>query len=316
MNFTRRKLRVKVVTLTALVVLFFHPSLLAIAQPLILVLSSHKARPYELTLDAFKNHLSTQGLTVAYEQWFLDTNAGEVAKVLEQAKKLKPAMLFTLGSSATKTAQREMPNRPIVASLVINIDAKQSTRNTTGVLLQHSPETSLQWLKRLCPDCKRVGILYQSAASQDVVNGMKGIASRLGLELLAEKVADPKDLPTALNRLHKKADILWPFPDNIILVPQSAKAILLTSFRKRIPVIGPSSPWVKAGALYSLGWDYEELGQQGAELASELLRGRRVNELQPRLPRTVRYSLNLKTAKHMKRKFPADVEEGAIEVFK
>jgi len=317
MNCKPSQVRFRIATLVAILVFFCHPPLLAKASPLVLILSSHHARPYDTVLDAFKSHLSNQDPGVIYEQWFLDRDTGKSTEALKRVGQTKPAVVFAIGGAAAKTAQREAPEQPIVASLVISIGDDERLRNTTGVLLQHSWETHFEWLTRMCPECKRVGVLSGPIAGQSGRSeGISAAAANFGLELIAEEVTDPKELPKALERLVRRADVLWPLPDEIVLGPHVAKAILLASFRNRVPVIGPSSAWVKAGAVYALDWDYEEMGQASAELVAELLRGKRLSEIQPRLPRSVRYSLNLKTAKHMRWNFPDDIEKGAAEVFK
>lgn len=81
--------------------------------------------------------------------------------------------------------------------------------------------------------------------------------------------------------------------DTLTMAPQSAKQMLLSGFRHKVPVVGLSDPWVKAGALYALDWDFEDIGRQCAQMA-----------LKPGAalvyPRTVRLSLNLRTARFLK----------------
>ena len=101
----------------------------------------------------------------------------------------------------------------------------------------------------------------------------------------------------------------------MVLSRQTAKAILLTSFRNKVPFIAPSSAWVKAGALYSLEVDYNDIGVQTGEMADSVLRGKRVGSITPQEPREVRYSLNLRTAEHMRLKFSGDIVSGAAQVF-
>jgi putative ABC transport system substrate-binding protein len=54
------------------------------------------------------------------------------------------------------------------------------------------------------------------------------------------------------------------------------KALLLFSFRHKLPLIGLSEAWVQAGALYALDWDYRELGAFCGRLALRQLPGARV----------------------------------------
>ena len=100
-----------------------------------------------------------------------------------------------------------------------------------------------------------------------------------------------------------------------MLSPQTAKEVLLTSFRNRIPVIGASAPWVKSGALYALDWDYADMGAQNAAMALEVIKGTPINKIPVAEPRSVAYTLNLKTAEHMKLDMPAEISRGAKHVY-
>ena len=53
------------------------------------------------------------------------------------------------------------------------------------------------------------------------------------------------------------------------MTPQTAEPILLSTLKNKIPLVGLSSSWVKAGALYALDRDYVDIGLQSGELAGQ-----------------------------------------------
>ncbi|MCA9452115.1 MAG: hypothetical protein KC584_05745, partial [Nitrospira sp.] len=67
----------------------------------------------------------------------------------------------------------------------------------------------------------------------------------------AKQVETPQELPDALDSLPGNADVLWGFTDSVVFSPETVKGILLFSFRNRIPFVGLSTSWVKAGAVYA-----------------------------------------------------------------
>jgi putative ABC transport system substrate-binding protein len=77
-----------------------------------------------------------------------------------------------------------------------------------------------------------------------------------------------------------------------------------------------SFSWVKAGALYALNRDYRDIGAQCGELAAKVLAGTPVSSLPPAAPRKVVYSVNLKTANHMKLEIAQALVDGAQQAFK
>lgn len=140
------------------------------------------------------------------------------------------------------------------------------------------------------------------------------LAPAVNLNIQAYQIDRPQELPDALENLADRADALWGVTDPMVFNPETAKSLLLFSFRHQIPLIGHSTPWVKAGALYALDRDYSDIGVQCAEMASKILGGQAAGSLTPVPPRKVRYTLNRKTAEQMKLALPERTYRNAAEV--
>jgi putative ABC transport system substrate-binding protein len=171
------------------------------------------------------------------------------------------------------------------------------------------------WIRKILPEARTIGVLYSPQENRAKIEAAGRVAQKMGLTLESQEISAPQDIPAALERLSQKADVLWGVADTVVLSPPLAKPILLFSFRNSIPFIGPSATWVKAGALWSLDYDYHELGAQCAELAEKILNGKVPGELAPEHPRSVNYSLNLNTARMMKITIPDDVLRGALHTY-
>jgi putative ABC transport system substrate-binding protein len=136
------------------------------------------------------------------------------------------------------------------------------------------------------------------------------------MQLVAIPIDAARQIPDALDKLSSAGvEVIFGIPDSVVLTPQTAQQLLLFSFRNRIPLVGPSAAWVKAGALYALDWDYQDIGAQSAELALRVLAGTAPESVAPQSPRRMLYSLNAKTMRHMRIELPAHVIEGARQVF-
>jgi putative ABC transport system substrate-binding protein len=203
----------------------------------------------------------------------------------------------------------------VVATMVLNDEVIRGAANATGVPIGYSTETELKLLQRFLPNTKRVGVLYNADQNEGKIAEARLQAGKLGLELVAQQVDTAKQLPEALKSLAKKVDVLWGVADRVVLSSKTAKAILLFSFRNRIPFVGLSGAWVKAGALYSLERDYADLGAQSAGMAAKILQGTAVAAVPPESPRRVLYSLNLKTAERVKVHILDQVVRAAKKVY-
>ncbi len=128
-------------------------------------------------------------------------------------------------------------------------------------------------------------------------------------------VKHARELPAGLKKLDRAADVLWAIPDKTVYSGKTLKQVLLSSLRSRIPVVGLSGAWVKAGAFYALDRDYHDLGRQNSVIAKKLLAGTSPGKVTPETPTEVAYSLNLKTARHMKAKISDELVAGAAKVY-
>ena len=122
-------------------------------------------------------------------------------------------------------------------------------------------------------------------------------------------VAGPAAIPAALDQIALRADVLLALPDPTMYTGESARGVLLHSFRKRMPVIGMSDAWVRMGALYALDWDYDEVGAVCAQLALREMQGPRSAAALP-APLKPRVSVNLRSAAQFGIRWDTDLLRG------
>jgi putative ABC transport system substrate-binding protein len=283
--------------------------------PRIVILTSSRAAPYEEALAGFQQALRQQGVRATFDVHSLEGEMSQVARVLQDVKQGGVAVLLTLGTAATQRARQDITTVPIVAGLVLSADEFKGAPNMSGVTLDFPVALQLDWLRRFLPTAKTIGVIYNPRENQQRIEAARRVAHELGLKLESQQVSDTRELPTALETLARKIDVLWGVVDELVLTPQTAKHILLFSFQNRIPFVGLSTAWVKAGAVYALDWDYTDLGMQCGEMALKVLQGTAINTLPPVIPRKVVYALNQKTARHMKIEIAETLVHGAREVF-
>ena len=285
------------------------------AGPRIVILTSSRAAPYEEAVAGFQRVLLQHGVQASFAVHSLEEEAPRVARVLQDVKQGGVALVLTLGTAAMQRARQEITTVPIITGLVLSADDFKGTANVSGVTLEFPVTLQLQWLRRFLPTAKTIGVIYNSAENQRKIEAASRVAQELGLTLESQYVTGARELPTALETLAKKIDVLWGVVDDLVLTPQTAKQFLLFSFQNRIPFVGLSTAWVKAGALYALDWDHIDLGRQCGEMALQVLRGAPVSALHPEAPRKVVYTLNQKTARHMKVEIAESLVRSAREVF-
>ena len=250
-------------------------------EPRIVILTSSRAAPYEEALAGFQQALRQQGVRATFDVHSLEGDTPRVTRVLQDVKQGGIALLLTLGTAATQRARQDITSVPIIAGLVLSADEFKGAPNMSGVTLEFPVALQLEWLRRFLPTAKTIGVIYNPRENQQKIEAASRVAHELRLKLESQPVSDTRELPTALETLAKKIDVLWGVVDELVLTPQTAKHVLLFSFQNRIPFVGLSTAWVKAGAVYALDWDYTDLGMQCGEMALKVLRGTSINALPP-----------------------------------
>jgi ABC-type uncharacterized transport system substrate-binding protein len=128
-------------------------------------------------------------------------------------------------------------------------------------------------LKAVVPHVKRIGVLYNPIETGALVGPAAKEVAALGLELMAIPVTSPDRLQDGLRRLERHIDALWSVADSTVFASDRAIELLLRqTLHSKIPCMGLSPAFVKAGALLALAVDYQDVGGQCGEQAAHLLR--------------------------------------------
>jgi putative ABC transport system substrate-binding protein len=133
------------------------------------------------------------------------------------------------------------------------------------------------------------------------------------VELIALPVRSADTLQETLDNNKKKLDALWAVADSTVFASDRAIEFLLRkTLEYRLPFMGLSPGFVKAGALLALSVDYTDVGAQCGEQAVHVLAGRAPTSLPITTPRRVTLYLNSHVAKTIGVVIPSRTMEGAI----
>lgn len=287
----------------------------SLAASLVLVISSHDSPMYRQTAASFEASLKAKIGGLEFLSVTLEGDDPTRQPQLDELEGRGIDLVFALGPEATQLAAERFPAVAVVSSMVLSLAELQALENVTGVALEFPPATQLRWMRRLLPRAKRIAVLFDPALNQGWVDSAQLAAEKEGLVLVPIPVKHPRELPSGLQELDRGADVLWAIPDKTVYSGSTLKQILLSSFRSRIPLVGLSDAWVKAGAFYALDRNYSNLGRQSGVIAMKLLAGTAPGGVAPETPLEAVYSLNLKTARHMKLDVDKEYLAGAVKVY-
>jgi putative tryptophan/tyrosine transport system substrate-binding protein len=294
---------------------FLVPPRPAQAALVVSVVATQPDAPTDQVLEGFRQQFAATGTDLELKVYRLAEGEKEVAGQVARIRASTPQLIFVLGSRSLTVIAREIRDIPIVFGLVLNEQVLPAGKNVTGVFLDFPVVTQLDWLHRLLPRAKNIGVIYNPAENAARIQAAAKYLPRLGMNLQAHAITSPRELPAALEELVNSSDVLWGLSDRMVANPQTARNLLLFSFRNRIPYFGLSEAWVEAGALFALERDYRDIGRQCAELAEKVIVGAAPDSLPPVPPRKILYALNQRTAEQMKITFPAPLLRAAKRVY-
>ncbi|MBV2091531.1 MAG: hypothetical protein KUF72_11660 [Candidatus Thiodiazotropha sp. (ex Ctena orbiculata)] len=174
--------------------------------------------------------------------------------------------IITLGTHAAIVSAKNIRDITIISALIpknnVMIQENLSTNPKQHFLYLDQPAGhSLALIKALSSRFEDIGIVVDSK-DQATVESLQNAATRLKLNLLIEQIFSNDQVGTAINTLLERIDIFLTTPDTNIHNKSTVSNILLSTYRKRVPLIGFSSAYVKAGALAAVYSSPEDIAYQ------------------------------------------------------
>jgi len=267
---------------------------------------------YRQAWEGIQDHLKERGVSLWASEYVLDRQ--DEAEIFSTVNDEKPDAVVAMGTKVSLLA-RERVNKdiPVVFCMVFDPQTLVGP-NITGASMVIPDDLQLREIRKVLPNVKKVGLIY-SPNSASRYQQLLTSCQVLGFHLVARMIDSGEDLPEALEEVYRKVDCLLMIPDSQIYIPKSSEYLLLESLRKKFPVVGLSSFYTKAGALFSVDCDYQDLGRQAAQILLRILDGDTPKHIKPSIPRKVNLSLNLVTAERLGITIPPGIVKDAKEVF-
>ncbi|MGE5453108.1 MAG: ABC transporter substrate-binding protein [Acidobacteriota bacterium] len=193
-----------------------------------------------------------------------------------------PAALVTLGSSALRAAMEHVEAHPDWAHVPV-LSALLPREGFTGVwrrppawvsaaYLDQPFERYLDLIRRAFPGLTRVGVLLGAEGAASAPAWIKAASDR-GLQLVPGTVTRPDNLYPTLRTVLADSDVLLVLPDSTVADATALQNMLITAYRKRVPVVTYSPALVKAGAALGLYASPAQVGRQVAGMLKAPING-------------------------------------------
>lgn len=266
-------------------------------------------------VEKFKSGLNGYGYVEGKNTTYIYVNnAREIDPALQEFKKNKVDLIFTLTTPATIKAKIAMEGTGIPVVFGTSYDPVKGgivksllhqEENITGIKVGGGTQKALEWLLRIAPEVKRifVPVKFDTEATSLSLEELKKIATKLKIELIISNIETLQDLKAALSSIPENVGAI--FIVNSIFIVSNIDIIVETAIQRKLPT-GAGMGQYKNGVTITYGQDYKHSGEQASRLADKILQGIPASSL-PVETADYFLGINLKTAKAIDLEIPDDI---------
>ena len=201
--------------------------------------------------------------------------------------------IIAVGSEALEIVAAGHPAVPVIGTMVLRHTADKNL-SLAGLAATVSLDIPIEELsarlKQLFPEKTRLGIVRNPAAGRCTPAQLQARAQALGFIVRVVDVARPEQLLPALLSLKGQVDFVWCMPDGLLYNSVTVKPLILASLENRLPLVGFSESFARAGAALGVYPDFRDIGLQTGEAARQVMDHQPVRV--PDQPRKVKLAVN------------------------
>jgi len=263
--------------------------------------------------EGFKAAFKEAGINAEFDEKNANgetTNSNLIANNFVSSKE---DLIFAIATNAAQSASQATNDIPVVFAAITDPQSAGILKNNvTGVSDRMDVKQQLELLKKIAPNTKNVGVIYNSSEqnSKIQVEDLKKAAKELGLNIVEKSVVQANEIPQAVDNLVREADAIYLPTDNLVASVVSLITDKATAAKKI--VFGAEAAHVKGGALITQGVSYYEIGKEAGKMAIEILKnGKKPSEIKFKTMPLSEIEVNEKTLAALGISLPEDVKSKA-----
>lgn len=239
------------------------------------------------SIEGFKKGLAeggfVEGKGVIFDETNVNFDAALIPQMLRRLSGADPDLMATIATPVSVAARNQLRSRtfpivffpiadPVHSGLVPSW--KTGDKLMTGASVALDYPAVLAFFRKLLPDMKRLGLLYDTGddSSKSAVDGMEAAAAGGPIELVKIGVDNPNELAQRVQSAVGRVDALFTVASGRI--QQGMAAISATADRAKLPVITSVPQAVQQDyALAALAVSFGQSGYAAGKIAARILKG-------------------------------------------
>ena len=252
----------------------------------------------DLVKQGFKKAFEEAGIKANFDEKNAEGTIANATLIANGYKTDKKDLVLGIGTPSAQALVNTITDIPVLFSAVTDPEsAKLLNKNVTGTSdrLDNVGE-QLDLLLKLKPEIKKIAVLYNPSEQNSVVQvkEIEAKAKEKNLEVMLQGVSSLAELSQATKNALIETDALYLPTDNLVV--SGIKLITSEAKSAKKPVISSENSSVEAGALFTMGLDYFELGKRTGEMAIEILKGKPAEQIPYELSKKMTLYVNETTA--------------------
>ena len=202
-------------------------------------------------------------------------------------------LIIAVGTDAIQLVAAGKPEVPVISTMVLRGPAgagAQFVSLAATIALDVSPQTMLARLKQVFPGKTRIGIIRNPKTAALSAAALQAQAEEQGFSARVLECSGVEQLLAALQKLKGEVDFVWCLPDSALYNSATIKPLILASLENRLPLIGFSEGFARAGAAIGVYPDFRDVGMQTGLAAQQIMAGQAVRSAEG--PRKVKMAVN------------------------
>jgi putative tryptophan/tyrosine transport system substrate-binding protein len=238
------------------------------ARDTIGILSSGREAPYLEVVEVLRARMVGAGVDL------VEVDDGRAMR------QLQPRIALAVGTNACRALAQEPVRVAVLCTLLpkaafdrVVEELPETTGRVAAQYLDQPLSRQLDLIRIALPGRRRVGVLLGPDAAFDE-STLRTLAAQQGLQAVAVRVTESGGkLSSALQDLLMESDVLLAIPDRSVFNSRTIQSILHLTVQRRIPVVGFSPAYTKAGATLALYTTPAMVGAQTARVLRRALAG-------------------------------------------
>jgi len=252
----------------------------------------------DLVKQGFKKAFEDAGIKAEFDEKNAEGTIANATLIANGYKSDKKNLVLGIGTPSAQALVNTITDMPVLFSAVTDPEsAKLLNKNVTGTSdrLDNVGE-QLDLLLKLKPEVKKIAVLYNPSEQNSVVQvkEIEAKAKEKNLAVMLQGVSSLSELPQATKNALIESDALYLPTDNLVV--SGIKLITSEAKSAKKPVVSSENSSVEAGALFTMGLDYFELGKRTGEMAIEILKGKPAEQIPYELSKKMTLYVNETTA--------------------